>query len=293
MVVVKGLLLIELLKSLNAREVNALESEKQFFDEVMRGGEAGIARMVSERTQESLVLDFKTIDGDAAPLTKDGRKTLAEVISGFANSDGGIVVWGEAWLHKLRRCMVVPDRQRLKGEIEVDETYCGGLADGPARGRSVLRKTLVACAVEKDGRACGRVRLAVVNNASFSNLKPFTERSVLSGSTLNTDGWGGYNGIEKCGYTRVKDSIKGSKDKAHVTFPRVHSVFSLMSVGFCPRTRALYSASTCRPILMSLHFASIGEMQKVCPNHSNASWKALCASSAIRTGKLSEDHRAM
>lgn len=133
-----------------------------------------------------------------------------------------------AWLHKLRRNMVIPDRQPLKGDIEVDETYCGGLADGTACGRSVLKKTIVACAVEKDGKACGRVRLAVVSSASFKNLKPFIESNVLAGSTLHTDAWSGYSGIEKCGYTRVKETIKESKDKAHVLFPRVHRVFSLM-----------------------------------------------------------------
>jgi len=31
-----------------------------------------------------------------------------------------------AWLHKLRRAMVRPGRDRLAGWIEVDETYVGG-----------------------------------------------------------------------------------------------------------------------------------------------------------------------
>lgn len=31
-----------------------------------------------------------------------------------------------AWLHKLRRAMVRPTRERLNGEVEVDETYLGG-----------------------------------------------------------------------------------------------------------------------------------------------------------------------
>jgi len=61
-----------------------------------------------------------------------------------------------AWLHKLRRCMIVPNREPLKGDIEVDETYCGGLADENAKGRSVMKKTVLACAVEKDGNGCGR-----------------------------------------------------------------------------------------------------------------------------------------
>jgi hypothetical protein len=31
-----------------------------------------------------------------------------------------------AWLHKLRRAMVRPGRDRLTGWVEVDETYLGG-----------------------------------------------------------------------------------------------------------------------------------------------------------------------
>ena len=34
------------------------------------------------------------------------------------------------WLHKLRRAMVRPDRDRLKGWVEVDETMIGGLEEG-------------------------------------------------------------------------------------------------------------------------------------------------------------------
>jgi len=36
------------------------------------------------------------------------------------------------WLHKLRRAMVRPDRERLKGWVEVDETMVGGLEEGVA-----------------------------------------------------------------------------------------------------------------------------------------------------------------
>jgi hypothetical protein len=31
-----------------------------------------------------------------------------------------------AWLHKLRACMVDPNRTPLQGAVEVDETYIGG-----------------------------------------------------------------------------------------------------------------------------------------------------------------------
>src|ERR1019366_1306704 len=46
-----------------------------------------------------------------------------------------------AWLHKLRRAMVRPGRDRLSGKVEVDETYLGGLEEGK-RGRQTERKSL-------------------------------------------------------------------------------------------------------------------------------------------------------
>jgi len=47
----------------------------------------------SQHRQEDLHLDFKTVK-DGVSLGRDDRKNLAICVSGFANSDGGIVVWG-------------------------------------------------------------------------------------------------------------------------------------------------------------------------------------------------------
>ena len=38
------------------------------------------------------------------------------------------------WLHKLRRAMVRPGRDRLSGIVEVDETFLGGKRRGRGRG---------------------------------------------------------------------------------------------------------------------------------------------------------------
>jgi len=50
-----------------------------------------------------------------------------------------------AWLHKLRRAMVRPGRDRLSGTIEVDETFIGGKKPGK-RGRGTEDKELVVIA---------------------------------------------------------------------------------------------------------------------------------------------------
>ena len=48
--------------------------------------------------------------------------------SGSSGSGRYETAW--AWLHKLRRAMVRPDRDRLSGTVEVDETMVGGVRPG-------------------------------------------------------------------------------------------------------------------------------------------------------------------
>jgi hypothetical protein len=55
------------------------------------------------------------------------------------------------WLHKLRRAMVRPGRDRLSGTVEVDEVYIGGVKKGK-RGRGADGKALVLVVAEKAGR---------------------------------------------------------------------------------------------------------------------------------------------
>jgi hypothetical protein len=73
----------------------------------------------------------------------------------------GLGSYQTAWtmMHKLRRAMVRPDRDRLSGTVEVDETFVGGTEPGTV-GRETHTKTLVAVAAEENGRGIGRIRLA-------------------------------------------------------------------------------------------------------------------------------------
>jgi hypothetical protein len=69
------------------------------------------------------------------------------------------------WLHKLRRAMVRPGRDRLSGTVEVDETYVGGLEEG-TRGRGTQNKALIVIAAQEDGAGVGRIRMSPIRNAS-------------------------------------------------------------------------------------------------------------------------------
>ena len=127
------------------------------------------------------------------------------------------------WLHKLRRSMVRPGRDRLRGHVEVDETFVGGSKKGGKRGRGAERKEIVVIAVEvHDPKGFGRVRMRHVPDASGASLLPFVCDNIAPGSVVLTDAWRGYNDVTKQGYTRIKTNLSESGDPAHVVMPGVH-----------------------------------------------------------------------
>jgi len=164
-------------------------------------------------------------------------------------------------LHKLRSALVAPGRDKLKGEVEVDESYVGGVESGKS-GREPGKKALVIVAVEivrwldtsgkKPGRhavhcdeegppeqhvrghgeegvwrkRAGRVRMTVIPNAGAETLLPWVEFNVEKDATVYTDGWQGYNGLPGLGYAhkRVLQSHKGRKTGRWL--PLVHLLIS-------------------------------------------------------------------
>jgi transposase-like protein len=130
------------------------------------------------------------------------------------------------WLHKLRRAMVRPGRDRLHGAVEVDETYIGGERAG-GQGRGALGKTLVLLAAEEDGAHIGRIRLLRVPNIETATLSAAVSTCVQPGSVVHTDALASYAGLSGLGYqhqvTRVKAAPPGEDP-----LPRVHRMVSLL-----------------------------------------------------------------
>jgi transposase-like protein len=134
-----------------------------------------------------------------------------------------------AWLilQKLRQATVRAERSLLGGKVEVDETYIGGEESGIG-GRQLVGKALVAIAVELDGKKVGRVRLRQIPDASGSSLVGFITDCVTKGSTVHTDDWNGYNGVQAAGYVHRVTPIRGDAERALKFFPHVHLVASLL-----------------------------------------------------------------
>ena len=132
-----------------------------------------------------------------------------------------------AWLHKLRRAMVRPGRDRLSGTVEVDETYLGAREKG-VRGRQTQKKALIAVAAEEVGAGIGRIRMRRIPDASADSLQAFVEGAVTPGSVLHTDGLLSYDRLEKHGYEHQIIFLKGKKESPAELLPRVHRVVALL-----------------------------------------------------------------
>lgn len=112
-----------------------------------------------------------------------------------------------AWmiLHKFRRAMVNLEREPLRGEVEVDETWVGGTQAGLQGSRQLKgrKAALVLVAVEKRGRATGRARMAVIPDFRRTTLTAFLRQNVAAASTLYTDGLKSFAGLAEAGFRQV------------------------------------------------------------------------------------------
>ena len=147
----------------------------------------------------------------------------------------GLGSYETAWtmLHRFRRAMMRPQRELLKGEVEVDETYLA-ISDRAkplaSEGRkSKTSKILVAIAVEiHQPKGFGRIRLRRIDNDSDACVVPFVQESIEPGARVRTDGSAAYRSLSKIGFEHTRQVMLGAEPPAHVTMPGVHRVASLV-----------------------------------------------------------------
>ena len=135
-----------------------------------------------------------------------------------------------AWtlLQRYRVAMIRTDRKPLSGNVEVDETFVGGVERGAKRGRGALKCVVVVAVEILEPKGFGRIRMRHIPDASAKSLVPFVREVVEPGSVIFTDGWGGYNNLPTNGYIRTKLVLSDSGDPAHIAMPGVHRVASLL-----------------------------------------------------------------
>jgi len=138
----------------------------------------------------------------------------------------GLGSYKTAWaiLHKLRRAMVRPGRDRLRGVVEVDETYWGGEEPGVA-GRGAEAKALIIVAAQENGKGIGRIRLRRIPDLTRTRLHGFIAEVIEPGSTVRTDGLPAYLGLS--GYVHDR-RVQHRQSEGEYLLSRAHRVVSLL-----------------------------------------------------------------
>ena len=103
---------------------------------------------------------------------------------------------------------------KLSGEIELDESYFGGVRKGK-RGRGASGKSIVFGLLERDGR----VYTKVVESVSAETLMAHIQAHTRKGSVYYTDAFRGYQSLQRYGKHMVVNHSKefvNKKTKNHI-----------------------------------------------------------------------------
>lgn len=86
----------------------------------------------------------------------------------------GLGSYKTAWLvlHKLRQAIARPGPERVRGIVEVDETYWGAAESDGATGGRTYKKALIAVAAGQDGQRIARIRMAPIPRIKLLTLLP-------------------------------------------------------------------------------------------------------------------------
>ncbi len=140
-----------------------------------------------------------------------------------------------AWfmLHRIREACG-PDLTKLRGIIEIDETFVGGKEANKHEhkklkvGRGAVGKTTVLGMREKGGRTVAKI----IASTDAGTVQAEIHRHVETGSTLHTDEAGAYAGIG--GMFFEHDTVKhkeGEFSRDGVTTNGIESVFAVLKRG--------------------------------------------------------------
>jgi transposase-like protein len=140
-----------------------------------------------------------------------------------------------AWfvLHRLREACG-PDLEKLRGIIEIDETYIGGLEENKHAdkkrnaGRGAVSKTAVLGMRERGGRIVAKP----VARTDKATIQTAIIRRVEAGSAINTDEAGAYEGLNALAFKHETVNHKsGEFVRDGVTTNGIESVFAVLKRG--------------------------------------------------------------
>lgn len=132
-----------------------------------------------------------------------------------------------AWfmMHRIRECFHIEDEEQLEGVFEADETFVGGKNKNRHKdkkvsmstGRAFKDKTPVLGILQRGGS----VRCFVIPNTKGESIQPILKRIVGPWSTLISDEWHAYKGLDAFYDHHIVDH--GRKQFVNPDNPEIHT----------------------------------------------------------------------
>lgn len=153
---------------------------------------------------------------------------------------GRKVSYRTAWFmfHRIRFAMTQhPFVDKLRGVVEVDETWVGGKAKGSGlRGTNPLGKKRPVVALLERSESGSRVRSFPVERVTVANLKPLLQEHVEIGTNIQTDEATVYHFMHDIfpdhdTVTHSKDVYSRWENGRHITTNTVEGYFGLLKRG--------------------------------------------------------------
>lgn len=138
-----------------------------------------------------------------------------------------------AWMHKLRRAMVRPDRDRIGGPgvtVELDQAFVGGRSQGGRRARYETKAEVTIAVERRHPKGLGRARMRRINTADRKNdIFEFAHDCIDAGTILYTDGDKLYRDLpDEIDIIHEPIVLLHAADPVHTLLPAVHRVASLL-----------------------------------------------------------------
>ena len=148
---------------------------EDIFQKLVYFGEDAIDDFIINSQTEELFLDFKqavSVGKNFTTLHRDDRKNLAKAISGFGNSEGGVIVWGV----ECSRDIEIGDVARAK--VKVKNVY---------RFLSWLENAISGCTIPSHNKVRNHIISADENGDGFiATYIPKSDIAPLMTTTGNT-----------------------------------------------------------------------------------------------------------
>ena len=142
-----------------------------------------------------------------------------------------------AWymLQKIRTCFICRNKGKLKGKVEIDETFVGGKNKNRhwdkkvknSQGRSFIDKTPVLGMLQRKGKVICRV----IKNTSHHELTPNILEYIDSAAILYTDEWQGYNEVAEMYEHYFVDHSRGQYANVDACTNTIEGFWSLLKRG--------------------------------------------------------------